>query len=144
MTSPKHAEAVGAGPRAPLAEAAGHCAELAKELARLDGDSVEAEALHTAAAYFCTLCVAGRAAVRRAKRVDVLVVDEAAQCVEAETCVALQTQPRRGCVLVGDFRQLSAVVASPAAARAGSPAHNERNCTLPRCTPKLGRQGPSG
>ena len=48
-----------------------------------------------------------------------LVIDEAAQAVEAETVVALQLRPKEALVLVGDPQQLSAVVNSAQAVRAG-------------------------
>jgi len=49
---------------------------------------------------------------------DALVVDEAAQALEAEVVVAFARRPRR-CLLVGDPAQLPATMASDVARRAG-------------------------
>ena len=67
---------------------------------------------------FSTLCCAGRASMRHLSHFDYLLVDEAAQPVEAETFIALALAPAR-VVLVGDPRQLTSTTSSPAAATAG-------------------------
>jgi superfamily I DNA and/or RNA helicase len=91
--------------------------------AALDGlsDSLEQQMVQYASVVFATLCVYGREKLREAikkRTVDVLVVDEAAQSVEAETLIALGLEPTH-CVLVGDVMQLPATVVSPAAVAKG-------------------------
>ncbi|CAI5734695.1 unnamed protein product [Hyaloperonospora brassicae] len=61
---------------------------------------------------FCTLSGAGSAAMCEfAQDFDALVIDEAAQAVEASTLIPFKFRPRR-VVLVGDHRQLPATVIS--------------------------------
>ena len=82
------------------------------------GQGLARELLAAAGFLFCTLGSVGSAAMRAAPAVHTLLVDEAAQAVEAEALSPLLCRPRR-CLLVGDPMQLSAVVQSPAAQRAG-------------------------
>jgi len=81
-------------------------------------EKIELLLLNEAQLVCCTLCIAGRYSMRISKRFDVLVVDEAAQPVEAEFLISMNLKPRR-CILVGDPRQLSSVVESTMAIRAG-------------------------
>ncbi|GBG32530.1 Regulator of nonsense transcripts 1-like [Hondaea fermentalgiana] len=79
--------------------------------------AAEQEFLQTAEVLFCTLAVSGRKSVRAANEaagLSFLIIDEAAQAVEAETWVALQSVPDR-MLLVGDPKQLSATVTSSVA-----------------------------
>jgi len=81
-----------------------------------DSRVVESNLIQTAEFIFCTLAVSGRAAMLRANlKIDFVVVDEAAQSVEAETWIALQFQPRN-IILVGDPKQLNATIIAPASA----------------------------
>ena len=101
----------------PLAVAIQQCAhEWPKE--NVSSDAVEAILLREAQFRFCTLSTAGSATIKRAKSVDVLIVDEAAQAIEAETLIALSMRPKQ-CILVGDPCQLSAVLQSQEAVRRG-------------------------
>jgi hypothetical protein len=69
-------------------------------------------ALSSAQVVFCTLTTAGHSLVRRCVvEVDVLLVDEAAQALEAELLVPLGAMPRN-MMLIGDPQQLPATVIS--------------------------------
>lgn len=81
-------------------------------------DAVGKQMLNTAAVVFCTLGSAGSSVVRTAAKVDVLVVDEAAQALEGDLLIAMQARPD-ACVLIGDPQQLPAFSHSDASARAG-------------------------
>lgn len=71
----------------------------------------ELDMLNHARIIFCTLSVAGRSMMQKVDEVDVLVVDEAGQSVEAETLIAFSLNPKK-CLLVGDVKQLPATVIS--------------------------------
>jgi hypothetical protein len=66
---------------------------------------------------FCTVSTAGSAKLRD-RRAPCVIVDEAAQIVEAETCILMKYHVEQ-LILVGDPRQLPATVISAAAAGAG-------------------------
>lgn len=70
--------------------------------------------LNRAKVVFCTLSVAGRSMMKNIDDIDVLIVDEAGQSVEAETLIAFSLNPKK-CLLVGDVNQLPATVISPEA-----------------------------
>lgn len=76
---------------------------------------VEAYALSRAPIILATLSVLGRVRIKEAIRgggpIDIVVIDEAAQTVEAECMIALQLAPRL-CLLAGDVKQLPAVIKS--------------------------------
>merc|ERR1719468_210681 len=77
-------------------------------------DQVEDEILATADVIFCTLTTAGRPRLLqklKRRRIMYALMDEAAQCVEAETLLILPYLPQR-LLLVGDQQQLSATVIS--------------------------------
>jgi Mrp family chromosome partitioning ATPase len=76
-------------------------------------NDIETALLNRSKVIFATLCVAGRMHMLSYKvdNVDVLVVDEAGQSVEAETLIAFQHMPRK-VLLVGDTKQLPATVLS--------------------------------
>ena len=80
--------------------------------------AIVAEQLNEAQFVFSTLAVCGRQEMRMMKKVEVLVVDEASQAVEAEILVGLLSRPDK-CLLVGDPNQLSGTVVSQSARRAG-------------------------
>ncbi len=73
---------------------------------------VELFLLNRATVVFCTLCVSGRTNMHSiASQFDFLIIDEAAQAVEAETLIPMMFKPTK-CLLVGDTKQLPAVVIS--------------------------------
>lgn len=83
--------------------------------------SLCAEVINSGEALFCTLTSAGQSVMMRAcreRRVDLLVVDEAGQALEPELLIALGCRPR-ALVLVGDPKQLPALVQSHVAKRLG-------------------------
>ena len=69
----------------------------------------------------CTCMEAGGSRVRRHARVAQVVIDEASMCLEAETLVALTAADKRlqQVVLLGDHKQLGAVITSSAPRRLG-------------------------
>ncbi|CAE7208622.1 sen1 [Symbiodinium microadriaticum] len=93
----------------------GSLVERLTELARRErfgeAPEFETEQLKAAAAVFCTLSCAGRPGLQMTLRdgIETVLVDEAAQAIEAETLVPLCLQPKQ-LVLVGDPMQLSATV----------------------------------
>lgn len=93
-------------------------AELARRERCGEAPELESEQLESAHVVFCTLNCAGRPGVQRALResVDIVLVDEAAQAIEAETLIPLCLGPRQ-LVLIGDPMQLSATVCQSAEAK---------------------------
>ena len=69
----------------------------------------------------CTCIEAGGARVKRHARVTQVVIDEASMCLEAETLVALTSAGQRlqQAVLLGDHKQLGAVITCSAPRRLG-------------------------
>ena len=69
----------------------------------------------------CTCIEAGGSRVRRHARVSHVVIDEASMCLEAETLVALTAAGQRlqQVVLLGDHKQLGAVITCSAPRRLG-------------------------
>ncbi|CAJ1430238.1 unnamed protein product [Effrenium voratum] len=94
-------------------------AELARRERYGEAPEFESEQLRRASAVFCTLSCAGRPSLRALHGVDTVLVDEAAQAVEAETLVPLCLGPKQ-LVLVGDPMQLSATVCHSQAAKDAS------------------------
>lgn len=76
-----------------------------------DDEELELSLLNSAKVIFATLSVTGRKTFKDMSAVDVLIIDEAGQAVEAETLIPLQTKPKK-CLLVGDTKQLPATVIS--------------------------------
>lgn len=76
-------------------------------------DAIETRLLNQSRIIFSTLSVAGRSQMldTEVEPVDVLIVDEAGQSVEAETLIAFQHMPKK-VLLVGDTKQLPATVLS--------------------------------
>jgi len=90
-----------------------------KKIKNLSDFRVEREFYSTSDLLFCTLSVSGRRALSESMRnsfVDLLIVDEAAQALEAETWIALQSKPSR-ILLVGDPMQLNPTLQCPKAVR---------------------------
>ena len=57
-------------------------------------NDLEDKLLATADVIFSTLSVAGRRQMRQTEKVDVLIVDEAGQSIEAETLIPFILQPK--------------------------------------------------
>lgn len=72
---------------------------------------LEGQLLNNASIIFSTLSVAGRKLLKEMKSVDILIVDEASQALEAEILIPFITNPKR-CLLIGDTKQLPATVIS--------------------------------
>jgi len=85
--------------------------------ASLESEAVP-ELLATARIVFCTLSTAGTFLMKRTRRVDDWIVDEAAAANEAELLIPLHLDPKR-LLAVGDPMQLPASVASPLASEWG-------------------------
>ncbi len=83
-------------------------------------DAIETTLLNRSKIIFSTLSVAGRSQMldTEVEPVDVLIVDEAGQSVEAETLIAFQHSPKK-VLLVGDTKQLPATVLSEVAKQQG-------------------------
>ncbi len=87
------------------------------EFETADGDfsakGLKAELINNSALVFSTLSTCGQ---QRLKEImlpfDTLIIDEAAQAVEAEITIALKYTPKK-CLLIGDIKQLPATVISP-------------------------------
>jgi len=76
----------------------------------------ERECLNEADVIFATLATAGRSVIRTVKPVEVVVVDEASAAIEPEFLLCLNPRPSR-MFIVGDPKQLCAMVSSPNAKR---------------------------
>lgn len=79
---------------------------------------IAGEAISNADVVFCTLSCAGQSLLKRVRQIDVMVVDEAAQALEPELCIAFSLYPDN-LVLVGDPCQLSATLLSTRAQMLG-------------------------
>ncbi|KAK3261195.1 hypothetical protein CYMTET_29886, partial [Cymbomonas tetramitiformis] len=93
--------------------------DAAEHLLQIEEGAVEAEALSHAQVVFCTLASAGQSLLRHMPRVDALVVDEAAQALEADVLIPLAATLPRRLLLVGDPQQLPATLISVEAQRRG-------------------------
>lgn len=82
------------------------------------GVLIAGEAVANADVVFCTLACSGQSIMRRVQQIEVMVVDEAAQALEPELCIAFSLYPDN-LVLVGDPCQLSATLLSPRAQQQG-------------------------
>lgn len=107
-----------AGGRGGVKEVCKSLEGLAAQL-RAESEQVALEAVSAARVVFCTLASSGQKVVRGVAPFDALVVDEAAQAIEAEILLGCAASGARRCVLVGDPRQLPATVLSEEAARMG-------------------------
>ncbi|KPJ67235.1 MAG: hypothetical protein AMJ43_05020 [Coxiella sp. DG_40] len=72
---------------------------------------LEMEILNHAQIVFATLSTAGRKSIQEMSKIDVLIIDEASQAIEAETLIPFALDPKK-CLLVGDTKQLPAIVLS--------------------------------
>jgi len=80
---------------------------------------LETEILNHTRIVFATLSTSGRRSIQEMEeKIDVLIIDEASQAVEAETLIPFALDPRK-CLLVGDTKQLPATVLSQAAVKLG-------------------------
>jgi senataxin len=84
-------------------------ATLYSRLAKLK--NVDLLILNSAKVVFCTLSIAGRSRLKMMDKVTSLIVDEAAQATEVSTLIPFQHYPSK-CLLVGDTKQLPALVKS--------------------------------
>ena len=81
---------------------------------------LQQDILQSAKLVLSTVSMAGSSSMAEAGAFDLCVIDEAAQLVEAESCIVLARWPGlRGLVLVGDHRQLPATVISQEAKSRG-------------------------
>jgi len=83
-----------------------------------DMDSPVSELLATARVIFCTLSTAGSSIIKQTRRIDDLLVDEAACATEAEICIPFHLRPKR-MLAVGDPLQLPPTIMSRHAADMG-------------------------
>jgi len=81
-------------------------------------DSPVSELLATARVIFCTLSTAGSSILKQTRRIDDLLVDEAACTTEAEICIPFHLHPQR-MLAVGDPLQLPPTIMSRHAADMG-------------------------
>ncbi len=81
-------------------------------------NALEIELLARATVTFATLSTAGRKCIQEIEKFHVVLIDEASQSVEAETLIAMAVNPIK-CLLVGDTKQLPAMVLSPLATKKG-------------------------
>ena len=76
-----------------------------------DEQNIEGILLNSTQFLFLTLACCGRHSIRQTRKVDILICDEASQALEVETLIAMSLRPTK-IILVGDPRQLSAIVQS--------------------------------
>jgi len=81
-----------------------------------DQRNIENVVLHSTQFLFLTLACCGRHSIRKTRKVDILICDEASQALEVETLIAMSLNPTK-VILVGDPMQLSAMVQSQDAIR---------------------------
>jgi hypothetical protein len=90
------------------------------DMGGIDPSAATSELLATAHVIFCTLSTAGVSAMKQTRRIDDLLVDEAAAATEPELCIPFHLKPTR-LLAVGDPLQLPALVVSPHAIQLGLP-----------------------
>ncbi|MCO5580609.1 hypothetical protein L7F22_034479 [Adiantum nelumboides] len=81
----------------------------------LSRNSIENLCLQSASLIFCTVSTAGRTCVKQAAPFKCLIIDEAAQLVEAETAIVTSLPGLKHAILVGDHHQLPATIISKTA-----------------------------
>ncbi|MCO5576944.1 hypothetical protein L7F22_030765 [Adiantum nelumboides] len=81
----------------------------------LSSEAVESLCLENCSVIFCTVSSAGRRCIKEAAPFKCLIIDEAAQLVEAETAIVTSLPGLSHAVLVGDHHQLPATVFSKTA-----------------------------
>ncbi|KAI5075691.1 hypothetical protein GOP47_0009767 [Adiantum capillus-veneris] len=75
-------------------------------------ESIENLCMENSSLIFCTVSTAGRNCVKQAAPFKCLIIDEAAQLVEAETAIVTRLPGLNHAILVGDHQQLPATVIS--------------------------------
>jgi hypothetical protein len=88
------------------------------DMGGIDPSAATSELLATAHVIFCTLSTAGVSVMKQTRRIDDLLVDEAAAATEPELCIPFHLKPTR-LLAVGDPQQLPALVVSPYAMQLG-------------------------
>ena len=81
-------------------------------------DNAVPELLSTARVIFCTLSTAGASILKQTRKIDDLLIDEAACATECEICIPFHLRPQR-CLAVGDPFQLPPTIMSPHASALG-------------------------
>lgn len=94
-----------------LGELIGTLCAMLLQLQNKDDEVIELALLNSSQLIFSTLSVSGRQTFKKMAPIEILIVDEAGQAVEAETMIPMQTKPKK-CLLVGDTKQLPATVIS--------------------------------
>ncbi|XP_062022614.1 uncharacterized protein LOC133738941 [Rosa rugosa] len=84
-----------------------------------DGQTIRKLCLENACLIFCTASSSAKLHMEGSKPLELLVIDEAAQLKECESAIPLQLPGLRHAILIGDERQLPAVVKSKIAENAG-------------------------
>lgn len=108
---------VGGGPSVSSVETAiSHIEHLINAIDEF-GDAVP-ELLSTARVIFCTLSTAGASILKQTRKIDDLLIDEAACATECEIAIPFHLRPDR-CLAVGDPLQLPPTIMSPHAASLG-------------------------
>lgn len=95
-----------------------HINNLIDCLEEIDCNDVVPEMLATARIIFCTLSTAGASILKQTRRVDDLLIDEAAAATECEICIPFHLRPKR-LLAVGDPSQLPPTIVSRHAADLG-------------------------
>jgi len=83
-----------------------------------DYEEAVPQLLSTAKIIFCTLSTAGASILKQTRKIDDLLIDEAACATESEIAIPFHLRPNR-CLAVGDPQQLPATIMSPHAASLG-------------------------
>mmetsp|Transcript_33667 Transcript_33667/g.50511 ORF Transcript_33667/g.50511 Transcript_33667/m.50511 type:complete len:952 (-) Transcript_33667:47-2902(-) len=108
---------VGGGPSvSPVDTAISHIELLIDALDEFD--NAVPELLSTARVIFCTLSTAGASILKQTRKIDDVLIDEAACATECEIAIPFHLRPDR-CLAVGDPLQLPPTIMSPHAAELG-------------------------
>ncbi|CAA0809367.1 P-loop containing nucleoside triphosphate hydrolases superfamily protein [Striga hermonthica] len=75
--------------------------------------------LKNACLIFCTVSSSAKLHIKKMKPFEMVIIDEAAQLKECESCIPLQLNGVRNAILVGDEKQLPAMVISKTCEKAG-------------------------
>ncbi|GER34867.1 P-loop containing nucleoside triphosphatehydrolases superfamily protein [Striga asiatica] len=75
--------------------------------------------LQNACLIFCTVSSSAKLHTKKMKPFEMVIIDEAAQLKECESCIPLQLNGVRNAILVGDEKQLPAMVISKTCEKAG-------------------------
>eukprot|EP00986_Skeletonema_menzelii_P018358 scaffold26630_cov145-Skeletonema_menzelii.AAC.7 len=107
---------VGGDPASPVDTAIGHIELLMNAIDEFD--NAVFELLSTARVIFCTLSTAGASILKQTRKIDDILIDEAACATECEIAIPFHLRPDR-CLAVGDPLQLPPTIMSPHAAELG-------------------------